>query len=96
MRTNLRVERKMNMANPNATAKPEAKPDCAPADCSASTLPAVAGRILGCTVNEFEHRCRAYLMREQEKPNPDNGLIAILCDAVRLGREHCDFMRRGL
>lgn len=51
-------------------------------------LPQVGGSVLQCSLSEFEHRCRVYLMREQEKIAPDNGLIAVLCDGVRLAREY--------
>lgn len=56
-------------------------------------LPAVGGRICEWSLSEFEHRCRVHLMREQEKPLPDNGLIAVLCNAVRLAREQADYMK---
>lgn len=49
-------------------------------------LPQVAGT-MECSASMFEHRCRVYLQREQEKIAPDNGLVAILCDAVRMARE---------
>ena len=32
----------------------------------------------------FSRRIAVHLMEEQGKPNPDNGLIALLCDAARL------------
>ena len=54
-------------------------------------LPAVGGRRLDCSNNEFERRCLVCLMREQEKPNPDNLVIAVLCDAVRCVREYNDY-----
>lgn len=50
-------------------------------------LPAVAGR-MECSNATFERRCLIALAEEQEKLNPDNNLIAILCDGVRLAREH--------
>lgn len=40
----------------------------------------------------FEQRCLICLAREQEKLHPDNGLIAVLCDAVRCVREYTDAM----
>jgi hypothetical protein len=55
-------------------------------------LPKIAGRSLGCSLNEFERRCKVWLATEQEKPLPDNALVALLCDAVRLGREYGDTM----
>jgi hypothetical protein len=32
--------------------------------------------------------CLVLLKEEQEKLRPDNALVAVLCDAVRLAREH--------
>jgi len=58
-------------------------------------LPLVEGRRLDCTNALFEHRCLVYLDHEQRKIAPDNGLIALLCDAVRLVREYNDSMRRS-
>ena len=49
-------------------------------------LPAVAGR-LDRTIADFERACLVHLAEEQARPNPDNALIAVLCDAVRLARE---------
>lgn len=54
-------------------------------------LPQVAGR-MECSNQEFERRCRLYLAQEQEKPLPDNGLISVLCDGVRLAREYSKAM----
>ena len=53
-------------------------------------LPEVCGRIMPCSNADFERRCKVYLAREQEKPLPDNGLVALLCDAVRCVREYTD------
>ena len=57
-------------------------------------LPAVGGRRMDCTNAMFEQRCLVCLRNEQEKTSPDNGLIALICDAVRLVREYNDSMRR--
>lgn len=51
------------------------------------SLPAVGGRFCEWSLNELEHRCLVTMLHEQEKPLPDNGLIAVLCNAVRLARE---------
>ena len=59
-------------------------------------LPSVGGRRIDCTNAMFEHRCRVYLDHEQKKVAPDNGLIALLCDAVRLAREYNDSMQRSV
>ena len=56
-------------------------------------LPLVEGRRLDYTNALFEHRCLIHLDYEQRKIAPDNGLIALLCDAVRLVREYNDSMR---
>ncbi len=53
-------------------------------------LPEVAGRVLPTTLADFERRCRVYLREEQAKPSPDNALVALLCDGVRLAREAVD------
>jgi len=59
-------------------------------------LPAVAGRKLTTSVRDFERSCRVYMSLEQRKPSPDTGLISVLCEAVRLGREHCDMVEGQL
>ena len=56
-------------------------------------LPEVGGRRLPCTLAHFERRCRVLLKLEQEKVAPDAALISVLCDAVRLAREHIDAMK---
>ena len=35
----------------------------------------------------FVIACRMCIRTEQEKPSPDNALIGVLCDALRLARE---------
>lgn len=55
-----------------------------------SDLPTVAGRSMDRTIADFERSCCVLLGEEQRKPNPDNALIGVLCDAVRLGREYSD------
>ncbi len=49
-------------------------------------LPQVAGEFND-SPNNFEYRCKVMLAVEQEKILPDNRLIALLCDAVRLKRK---------
>jgi hypothetical protein len=44
---------------------------------------------------DFERRCLVYLAEEQDKLSPDNGLIALLCDGVRLAREYSAAMQSG-
>lgn len=65
-------------------------------DSDIDRLPEVAGRICEWSIYELERRCRVYIQREQEKPSPDNDLIVVLCNAVRLGREHSDFATKHL
>jgi hypothetical protein len=55
-------------------------------------LLAVAGRMEGSNA-DFEHRCLVYLAEEQDKLSPDNGLIALLSDGVRLAREYSAAMQ---
>lgn len=55
-------------------------------------LPSVAGRTVGHTLNEMDRRGRLYISYEQVKINPDSGLIAYLCDAVKMAREYGDTM----
>jgi hypothetical protein len=50
---------------------------------------AVAGRMER-TLAEFEGACLVHLDDEQRRATPDNALIALLCDAVRLKREHVE------
>lgn len=59
-------------------------------------LPAVEGRMCEWSLNEFERRARIRIQREQERPLPDNALTAVLCNAVRLKREHADRMTATL
>lgn len=48
---------------------------------------AVAGR-LDRSLADFERACLVHLADEQGRPSPNNALIAVLCDAVRLAREY--------
>lgn len=47
---------------------------------------AVTGR-LDRSLADFERACLVHLDEEQQRANPDNALIGVLCDAVRLVRE---------
>lgn len=51
---------------------------------------------MDCSLNEFGHRVAVYLEQEQHKPLPDNGLIALLCDAARLGWEHINYVEKDI
>ena len=41
----------------------------------------------------FARRIRVTIEREQAKLNPDNALIALLCDAARLGWEFLEMVK---
>jgi hypothetical protein len=47
----------------------------------------VAGERCEWSIADFEHRCLVLIENEQQKPLPDNALISVLCNAVRLARE---------
>lgn len=55
-------------------------------------LPEVAGR-MECSIANLEHRARMALYFEQQRPAPDNALISILCDCIRMGREYAAAMQ---
>ena len=42
---------------------------------------------MNCSLLDFAIRLRHFIAEEQKKPNPDNALISVLCDAARLGWE---------
>lgn len=48
---------------------------------------AVAGEYTTVSIRELARRCEILLAEEQEKPLPDNTLVACLCDCVRMTRE---------
>lgn len=47
-----------------------------------------------CSLSEFTHRIMVAIDTELQKPLPDNALIALLCDAARLGCEYLDAVTR--
>jgi hypothetical protein len=51
----------------------------------------VGGDRMSLTLDEFAHRCCVEIEREMAQPNPDNHLIMLLCEAVRMKREYCRF-----
>ena len=57
-------------------------------------LPSVAGRMVTGTLADLMRRAQRFLADEQDKPMPDNALIGVLCDTVRLVREHVDAQKR--
>jgi hypothetical protein len=56
-------------------------------------LPRVTGGRMDRTIADFRRACRVLLMEEQEQANPNNALVTILCDAVRLSREYIHDLR---
>lgn len=53
----------------------------------------VAGRMCLTSLDDHEHRCLAFIEQEQRSMAPDNFLIGVLCDSVRLARENADIMK---
>ena len=49
--------------------------------------PMIAGDRLPIPIGEFCRSCHALVAEEQAKVDPDNALIGVLCNAVRLARE---------
>jgi hypothetical protein len=58
-------------------------------------LPEVAGRRLLVRHAQFERSCQVLLYEEERKLLPNNALVDVLCNSVRLSREHCDAMTQG-
>lgn len=50
----------------------------------------VAGRTMTISHTAFEHRCEHYISVYSAGVAPDNAVISLLCEAVRLSREACD------
>jgi hypothetical protein len=46
------------------------------------------------TIADLERACLVLLDKEQRRANPDNALIATLCESVRMGREYCNYVLR--
>jgi hypothetical protein len=51
----------------------------------------IAGRVMLRSIANFTQRCETLIRDEQKKILPDNMIIDVLCDAVRLCREMEDF-----
>ena len=49
---------------------------------------------MSCSLMQFAHRIKLQIKEEASKLNPDNALIAVLCDAARLGWEQIEYMGR--
>jgi len=58
-------------------------------------LPEVGGDRLEMTLADFERGCLLELRDEQEKPNLNNHLVNLLCEAVRLKREHVTMLKNS-
>lgn len=54
----------------------------------------VAGDIMERSLNDFVRGLCVYIQNEQMQPSPDNTLISLLCDGVRLARECALHLRR--
>ena len=54
----------------------------------------VEGNIMERSLHDFVRGCCVYIQNQQAQPAPDNTLISLLCDAVRLARESEDHLRR--
>lgn len=52
------------------------------------SLSIVAGEQMERSIADFTRACEVHILEEQYKPLPDNALIGLICDAVRLAREH--------
>lgn len=44
--------------------------------------------LMHCSLEVFAMRCKALILEEQAKPLPNNALIDVLCNAIRLGYEN--------
>ena len=53
-------------------------------------LPKVSGNMCERSISDLERACLILIGEEQQKLNPNNSLISVLCDSVRLGREYCN------
>lgn len=53
----------------------------------------VALGYMDCSLNDFARAIKICIEVEQAKFNPDNALIAVLCDAARVGWELCEKMK---
>jgi hypothetical protein len=65
-------------------------------DMTQDGLPSVAGDAMEKTIAEHVQACRVLLMEEQEKPLPNNALISVLCDSIRLTREQERLVKSGI
>ena len=54
-----------------------------------------SGRLEG-SLADFIRRCEVCIEEEQRKPNAENHLISVFCDAIRITEEYEEYMRKGL
>lgn len=55
----------------------------------------VCGRMVDRSLASFVRGCEVRIEEITADPNGDTGLVAVLCDAVRLAREYTDYVRRN-
>jgi len=72
----------------------ERKDDCMSEDNEDQKviLPVIGGSKVERSLNFLKQSAKICIAEEQKKIHPDNGLIAVLCDTVRLAREQEDRM----
>ncbi len=68
--------------------QPLSQLDAALAALDAKKPSLVGGDYMETSIAVFAHRCEVLIEEEQRKPLPNNALIAVLCDGVRLTREY--------
>lgn len=61
------------------------RPESTPAPREQGSM--VAGNRMERSTGDFVRACEVLLREEQERPLPNNALVSVLCDAVRLTRE---------
>jgi len=52
----------------------------------------IAGRMMDGTIAEHVRACEVLIEQEQYQVMPNNHLISVLCESVRMSREYCDFV----
>lgn len=62
-------------------------------DLDTAMVVAVGGDYLQGTLCDHVRACTALIADEQSHHNPDNAVIAVLCNSVRLAREHVQLAR---
>ena len=57
---------------------------------------AVGGNQLLVSNAQFERSCNVLIWEEQQKLEPNNAIVDVLCNAIRLSREHCHVVSRPI